>query len=99
MFRGTTPTNIFDVDVDCTTAELIYITYSQRGRTIVEKTISDIDVTAETLSVTLTQAETLKFNAINEVEIQIRVKFPDDKAIASNIITTTAERILKEGVI
>ena len=98
MRRGTTPTNIFNVDVDCTTAEAIYITYSQYGRTKFEKTIEDIDVTEETMSVKLTQEETLLLREGN-VSIQIRVKFPDETAIASNLIQTTSEKILKEGVI
>lgn len=98
MRRGTTPTNIFNVDVDCTTAESIYVTYSQYGRTKFEKTIEDIDVTEEEMSVKLTQEETLKLREGN-VTIQIRVKFPDGTAIASNLIQTTADKILKEGVI
>lgn len=32
MFRGTTPTNIFNVNVDLTNAEVIYITYSQQNK-------------------------------------------------------------------
>lgn len=98
MYRGTTPTNTFSVDVDCTSAESIYITYSQHGKTIIEKTIADITVTAKEMTVVLTQEETLRFR-VAPVDIQIRVKFPDGKAIASRIIGTNADKILKEGVI
>ena len=98
MFRGTTPTNTFGVDIDCTTAEQIYITYAQNKKTVVEKTIDDVTVTPEEISVVLTQEETLRFRE-SDVEIQIRVKFPDGKAMACDIIKTPAKRILKEGVI
>lgn len=98
MFRGTTPTNTFSVDVDCTDAEKIYITYSQHKKTIVEKSIEDLTVTSDEISVVLTQEETLQFRE-GDVEIQIRVKFPDGKAMSCDIIKTTAKRILKEGVI
>ena len=98
MFRGTTPKNIFDVNLDCTGAELIYITYSQHGKTIVEKTIEDVTVAEGQITVNLSQEETLRFRAA-PVDIQIRVKFPDGSATASNIINTTVEKILKDGVI
>ncbi len=98
MRRGTTPTNVFGVDVDCTTASEIYITYVQNGQTIIEKTIEDTGITEKALTVELTQAETLSFGE-GHVDIQIRVKFPDETALASNIIRTTVERILKEGAI
>lgn len=98
MFRGTTPTNIFNVDLDLTTAEVIYITYKQNNRVVFEKDINDITVTSEALTVRLSQDDTLKLEE-REVEIQIRARFPDETAVASNIIKTTASRILKDGVI
>lgn len=98
MRRGTTPTNTFDVDVDLRQASVIYITYSHLGKTVVEKEISDITIEENTLTVQLTQDETLAFPK-GEIEIQIRARFPEGLAIASNIIKTTASRILKEGVI
>ena len=98
MFRGTTPKNIFQVDVDCTDAVEIYITYSQIRQKVIEKTIEDITVTEDEITVLLTQEDTLLFSP-GEVEIQIRVKFVDGTAMACDIIKTTAKRILKEGVI
>lgn len=98
MFRGTTPTNIFNVDIDLTNAEVIYITYKQQNKVVIEKTKDDITATTETLTVKLTQDETLKLTE-REVEIQIRARFSDGTALASNIIKTTASKILKDGVI
>lgn len=98
MFRGTTPTNVFNVDVDLTNAEVIYITYKQQNKVVFEKEKSDITVTETALTVKLTQEETLKLTE-REVEIQIRARFSDGTALASNIIKTTASKILKDGVI
>lgn len=98
MFRGTTPTNVFNVDVDLTNAEVIYITYKQQNKVVFEKEKSDITVTENSLTVKLTQEETLKLTE-REVEIQIRARFSDGTALASNIIKTTANKILKDGVI
>lgn len=99
IIRGTTPTNIFNVNVDLTDAEDIIISYAQKGNVVINKTISDIDVTEDALSTTLTQTETLKLDAAYDVDIQIRALFDDGTAIASDIITVDVGKILYEGVI
>lgn len=99
IIRGTTPTNIFNVNVDLTEAEDIIISYAQKGNVVINKMISDIDVTEDALSTTLTQTETLKLDAAYNVEIQIRALFDDGTAIASDIISVDVGAILYEGVI
>lgn len=104
MRRGTTPTHIFKTKVDLTQASEMFITYKQNSEIKVEKTIGDITIEIDeeqltTLTTTLTQAETLTFSTLGSVEIQVRVKFPDGKALASNIIKRPAGAILKEGII
>lgn len=104
MRRGTTPTHIFKTKVDLTQASEMFITYKQNSEIKVEKTIGDITIEVDeeqltTLTTTLTQAETLTFSTLGSVEIQVRVKFPDGKALASNIIKRPAGAILKEGII
>ena len=102
MRRGTTPTHEFNIpnEIALGTMEEIYITYWQAGHVVVEKSIEDITVDAENhkLSVTLTQNDTLAFK-IGNVEIQVRMKTVANVALASNIISVPAERILKDGVI
>ena len=99
MRRGTTPTHIFKTKVDLTQASEMFITYKQNSEIKVEKSIGDIIIEEEQLTTTLTQAETLTFSTLGSVEIQVRVKFPDGKALASNIIKRPAGAILKEGII
>lgn len=99
MRRGTTPTHIFKTKVDLTQASEMFITYKQNSEIKVEKSIGDITIEEEKLTTTLTQAETLTFSTLGSVEIQVRVKFPDGKALASNIIKRPACAILKEGII
>lgn len=105
MYRGTTPTNTFRTTVDLSSAEVMYITYGQRGKTVVEKTKADIafDPAGEepntySFSVSLTQEETLRFSD-TDVYIQVRARFPGETAIASKVIKTTVEKVLKDGVI
>lgn len=105
MRRGTTPTNTFTTDVNLTGAT-VFVDYEQRGNIILEKTGADLDITVvetqtgttSTIELELSQEDTLSFKP-GEVLIQIRAVYPDGTAIASNIIRTTAERIIKDGVI
>lgn len=104
MRRGTTPINTFEVDVDLSGAEVLFITYRQQGRVVCEKTIEDITFTPKTeqepdkVSVQLTQLDTLKMRHGN-VEIQIRARYPTGEAIASQIMVVPVDAILKDGVI
>lgn len=97
--RGTTPYNYFDVPVDLTDAAVIYVTYAQGGCTVIEKTIEDLTVTAEEISLQLSQTDTLAFDSKLPVDIQIRARFADGNAIESTIMRTSVDRILKDGVI
>ena len=98
MKRGTTPTNTFKTNIDLTGAK-VFLTYSQRGRVVLEKTGDDLEITAEAIVTRLTQKDTLGFDALQKVSIQIRYVFPDGTAGASNIMTVTVGEILKDGEI
>ena len=98
MRRGTTPTNTFTVDVDLRQATEMYVTYQQNGETVLEKTLEDVTVTETAIEIALTQEDTLAF-AQGTVQMQIRAKFGDGAAIASNIIVAPVDQILKDGVI
>ena len=93
MRRGTTPTNLFKSNVDLTEAEVLYITYKQRGVIVIEKTIEDVTIDEKNFE------ETLRLDPKQKVEIQVRARFPGGRAIGSNIVETTVGRILKDGEI
>ena len=97
MRRGTTPANIFTVNVDLTDAT-VFVSYEQDGRIVVEKTGEDLTVTSTTVETMLTQEETLAFHP-GRVYVQIRYVTEEGTADASNIIATTTDRIIKDGVI
>ena len=100
MRRGTTPTNTFSVPIDLSAAT-VYITYAQSGRTVIEKTGDDLTFDSSAghkIVGELSQQDTLAFKA-GAVEIQIRAVFETGEALASNIISTTFDRILKGGEI
>lgn len=97
MRRGSTPKNTFDVDIDLTGATVI-VSYEQNGNIVLEKTGDDLTVTQDSITLSLSQEDTLKFRT-GEVYIQIRYVFPEGSADASDIIRTTFERIIHDGVI
>ena len=98
MYRGTTPTNVFRTDVDLENASVLFVSYKQNGKVVLEKSLEDVSVKKTLVAVNLTQKETLLFQD-GIVTIQIRAKFPDNTAIASNLIRTTAEEIVKDSEI
>ncbi|PRT78188.1 hypothetical protein C6A25_00820 [Streptococcus anginosus] len=98
MHRGTTPINIFRTDVDLTNASVLFITYKQNGKVILEKELSDVKIQKEVVTVYLSQKETLLFTE-GIITIQIRAKFSDGSSIASSLIRTSAKGILKDGEI
>lgn len=100
MFRGTTPTLIFKYkfDLSALNVEAIYITFTQNDQTILEKKLDEVDIKKSTISVNLSQEETLLFKANDIIFIQTRLKI-DGHAYASTVIRTNMQDILKEGVI
>lgn len=99
LFRGTTPTLKFTLPIEVSTIEEAWITLAQNNREVLTKTLTECNASEKTITVTLTQEETLllAFNA--KTEIQIRVKTGDGKALASKIFSESTQRILKDGVI
>jgi len=102
MWRGTTPTHVFTVpsDVPLQNFTTMYMTYSQNGKVVVEKKESDltVDTANHKIRLTFTQADSLRFQP-GSVQIQLRAKTAQGDAVASNIITTTAADVLKDGEI
>lgn len=98
MIRGTTPENTFKLPFTLDEVSSLYITYSQEGKVVLEKEISDITIDGNTLNVKLTQEDTLSFSK-GALNIQIRFKTLQGNAMASRVINTHVDTILKEGVI
>ena len=107
MTRGTTPTHTFTLPDDLKTATLsaLYITYAQRGETVLEKTLNDVANNNGVLTCTLTQADTLAFEVLDQhckhgtVDVQVRLKTSDGVAMASDIMPVPIRDILKDGEI
>lgn len=101
MRRGTTPIITFNTDLDLSDMNKLYVTFSQEGKVIVEKDESELVIDGSNIIVSLSQEDTLKFSLDprNTVFAQIRVKFNNNIAMASNILKLRVKEILKEGEI
>ena len=97
--KGCTVGNSFTVPFTKDEVVALYITYQQRGKTVIEKTLDDCSFGDNFVSIILTQEETLMFESLVKVRIQIRARLKDGTATKSKIIETDVDTLLKDGVI
>jgi hypothetical protein len=103
MIRGTTPILTFKVntELDFNTIKKAEVTFKSASGTK-EKTWGlnrlIIDAEEHKLFLYLNQEETLYFST-GKIDIQLRIKLDNDMVYASKIVTSTLDKILKEGVI
>ena len=104
MTRGTTPTYIIKMDdsVDCSTITKVYVSFYQQQANyndhLLTKSDGVINPANHTVSVTLSQEDTLGFNE-GTIQIQVRGAFSNDVVFASSIVTDTVYNVLYEEVI
>lgn len=97
---GTTPELTFNLPFDTSIIKNLYITFKDRNKAIVlEKTEADCTMNNNSVTVELSQEETLQFEKRTKVRVQLRIKTTNDKALKSNIIVIDIGDLLKEGVI
>jgi len=103
MIRGTTPTEVYKInnaDVDLSECKQIWVTIVDWSTAEYKWDLSRLTVDAgeHTVSLTLTQTETLAFTP-GAAYAQLRFLYNDDSAFASKRIGFTIEDIKKGGVI
>lgn len=101
MYRGTTPSIVFNVNttLDLRNIKVLWVTL-KNGNTELTLGLDDVVISAgqRTITVNLSQEQTLSFKG-NTCEAQLRFTDKSGKAYASNIVPIEIKRILKEGVI
>lgn len=60
MIRGTTPTLEFTLPFDTSLIAEMYVTIAQGEKTVLEKTLSDCNCSGTSVSLALTQEDTLR---------------------------------------
>lgn len=100
MRRGTTPTITFTLpdSINIASIDKLSIVFKQGDEIIIEKGLTDSSMGQHTITISLSESETLKMNSIKNLYIQMRCGIGDQR-LASNIVTTNADEILKGGLL
>ena len=83
MYRGTTPTHIFNVPIDTSEIKEVKINYSQNDELVLSKRLADCKIEDGKIIVKLTQEDTFLFKCSSSVSIQLRVLTKGDDALIS----------------
>lgn len=93
IVRGSTPTHVFNFPYSINNVKEAFITYKQDGRVVLDKRLADakVDKTAKTISLRLTQENTMAFVVNrkpkdNIVEIQVKLLFNNGEVVHSHKI-------------
>jgi hypothetical protein len=99
MIRGTTPTHTFTLPFDTGLIKTILITYKQNNNIKLQKWTNECEFLGDTVSVKLSQEDTLQFEGNIPVQIQIRVLTFSGDATASDVMRVRCEDVLYDGVL
>lgn len=99
MIRGTTPTHTFKLPFDADIIKSVMIIYAQRNKEILRKETADCTMEGKTISVTLTQEDTFKFNHVDHMQIQLRLLTMSGDALASDIKVVNVKECLNSEVL
>lgn len=83
--RGTTPTHVFTLPFDTEAVKTVKVIYAYDGDVILEKETQDCIMESNTVSLNLTQEETILFENNQLIQVQLRVLLQDGKALRSVI--------------
>lgn len=97
MYRGTTPTFTFTLEFAASTIDKLNIAMAQNGEVKISKSKVDCTLSGYTVSITLTEAETLKLEE-GTLSIQMRIGIGSER-LASGIMTVPVEGLLKDGAL
>lgn len=99
MFRGSTPTHVFTLSIPVEEIQALRLTYVQGGKTVLDKTEADVKMSGATVTLRLTQEETLAFGDTAPVNIQLKVLTTDGAVLPSQIFRVHVDEILNEEVL
>lgn len=98
--RGTTDKiDLLVEETDLASITAMEITFSQYGFERFTKTLADVTIDGQTVSVPLSQTDTLKLKAKQPLNIQMRVLFASGDAEETEIVTGAVGETLKDGEI
>lgn len=98
MYRGTTPEFIFSLPFKCSSIAKLNIAFSQNNKVVLNKSASDCEMSGNTISLRLSEEDTLSLDSRYRVEVQLRFQC-GEKKYASDIYSRSVWRILNDGLL
>lgn len=99
MFKGSTPTHIFNVPIDTSIIKEVKITYSQRDKEILVKRMEDCTISEGAITTRLSQEDTFLFESNLIVTIQLRVLTLGGDALIAEPIMMAVGKCLDNEVL
>ena len=99
MMQGTTPTHTYILPIATSDIAALRITYKQNKDIVLEKEKTDVKLSGNTISLDLTQEETLMFDENIVARIQIHGRTKAGKAFASKVMRVPVYELLNKAVI
>ena len=99
MRRGTTPTHTFALPFETSQLTKVRIVYAQGDAPIITKEIEDCTLEGNTITVKLTQEDTLKLDNAKYVSIQLRVLTEAEDSLVSDVIQKAIGECLDDEVL
>lgn len=98
MIRGSTPKLTYKLPFSSGQIKSARIMF-KNGPVKMVKTLKECATTDDTISVSLTQEETLKFNTEMSLKIQLQVLTTTGKSLVTPIQVISVEDLLEDGVL
>ncbi len=99
MTQGTTPLHTFVLPFNTDIIQAVRVSYEQKGKIVLEKSTADIVRSENNLALTLTQEETLLFDANVLVRIQLHILTTAGSALVSKPKSVPVYILLSKKVI
>lgn len=99
MTQGSTPLHTFVLPFDAAIIQAVRISYEQKGKIVLVKETKDVSKSGNALALNLTQEETLLFDALVPVRIQLHVLTTGGAAMPSKPKTVPVHILLNKKVI
>ena len=99
IYRGTTHDISFELETDISDVEVMWVTFSQFGTEKITKTLDDVTIDGHTVTVHLTQEDTLSLKPKIRAYIQIRLLMNSGDADITETFWREVKPCLKDGVI
>lgn len=99
MIRGTTPIHTFTLPLETSLIKDLRVIYAQNDVVIVTKMMEDCLLEGSTITLELSQEDSLSFSDRVPVQIQLRVLTTSGHSLTSYIQTVPVEKCLSDEVL